>query len=121
MPKRAQSTEWSDSSMVKPQQVGKNMRMSFSKIDEMLEMPNLIEIQKESYQMVSREGTYRRFCEDVSPITDYSGNLFIEFVGYSIDANAEISLWRNARRRDVNYAAPLQSDGASDQQCSPAR
>ena len=62
--------------MVKPQKVGKKTRMSFSKIDEVLEMPNLIEIQKNSYQWFLDEGLME-VLNDVSPITDYSGNLII--------------------------------------------
>ena len=108
MPKRAQSTEWSDSSMVKPQKVGKNIRMSFSKIDEPLEMPSLIEIQKESFNWFLDKGLME-VLEDVSPITDYSGNLFIDFVGYSFDAKPKYPV-EECKERDVNYAAPLKVD-----------
>ena len=108
MPKRAQSTEWSDSSMVKPQKVGKNIRMSFSKIDEPLEMPSLIEIQKESFNWFLEKGLME-VLEDVSPITDYSGNLFIDFVGYSLDAKPKYPV-EECKERDVNYAAPLKVD-----------
>ena len=71
--------------MVKPQQVGKNVRMSFSKTDDVLEIPNLLEIQKNSYRWFLDQGLMD-VLEDVSPITDYSGNLIIEFVGYSLDS-----------------------------------
>ena len=74
-----------DSSMVKPQRVGKNIRMSFSKIEEPLEMPSLIEVQKESFNWFLEKGLME-VLEDVSPITDYTGNLFIDFVGYSLDS-----------------------------------
>jgi len=91
--------------MVKPQRVGKNVRMSFSKIDETLEMPNLIEVQKKSYQWFLDEGLME-VLRDVSPITDYSGNLFIDFVSYSLDAKPKYPV-EECKERDVNYAAPL--------------
>ncbi|MGN1345440.1 MAG: DNA-directed RNA polymerase subunit beta, partial [Eubacteriales bacterium] len=94
--------------MVKPQRVGKNIRMSFSKIDEPLEMPNLIEIQKESFNWFLEKGLME-VLEDVSPITDYSGNLFIDFVGYSLDAKPKYPV-EECKERDVNYAAPLKVD-----------
>ncbi len=91
--------------MVKPQKVGKNIRMSFSKIDEALEMPNLIEVQKESFEWFLKKGLME-VLEDVSPITDYSGNLFIDFVGYSLDSKPKYPI-EECKDRDVNYAAPL--------------
>ena len=94
--------------MVKPQKVGKNIRMSFSKIDEPLEMPNLIEIQKDSFNWFVKKGLME-VLEDVSPITDYSGNLFIDFVGYSLDAAPKYPV-EECKERDVNYAAPLKVD-----------
>ncbi len=94
--------------MVKPQKVGKNIRMSFSKIDEPLEMPSLIEIQKESFNWFLDKGLME-VLEDVSPITDYSGNLFIDFVGYSFDAKPKYPV-EECKERDVNYAAPLKVD-----------
>ena len=94
--------------MVKPQKVGKNIRMSFSKIDEVLEMPSLIEVQKESFDWFLKEGLLE-VLEDVSPITDYSGNLFIDFVGYSLDSKPKYPV-EECKERDVNYAAPLKVD-----------
>ncbi len=91
--------------MVKPQKVGCKTRMSFAKIDEVLEMPDLIEVQKKSYQWFLREGL-REVLRDVSPITDYSGNLQIEFVDYSIDPEPKYPV-EECKERDVNYAAPL--------------
>ena len=91
--------------MVKPQKVGKNIRMSFSKIDEALEMPNLIEVQKKSYKWFLEEGLME-VLRDVSPITDYSGNLFIDFVSYSLDSKPKYPV-AECKDRDVNYAAPL--------------
>ena len=91
--------------MVKPYKLGKNIRMSFSSIDEALEMPNLIEVQKKSYRWFLDEGL-RDVLRDVSPITDYSGNLSIEFVDYSIDPTPKYPE-EECKERDVNYAAPL--------------
>ncbi|MBQ4042718.1 MAG: DNA-directed RNA polymerase subunit beta, partial [Clostridia bacterium] len=91
--------------MVKPQKVGQNVRMSFSKIDEVLEMPNLIEVQKDSYKWFLEEGLME-VLRDVSPITDYSGNLFIDFMSYSLDSKPKYPV-EECKERDVNYAAPL--------------
>ncbi len=91
--------------MVKPRQLGKNVRMSFQKIYEALEMPNLIEIQKKSYQNFIENGLME-VLHDVSPITDYSGNLIIEFIDYSIDPTPKYPV-EECKERDVNYAAPL--------------
>ena len=90
--------------MVKPVKLGKNVRMSFSKIDEALKMPNLIEVQKKSFRWfwTRADGVLR----DISPITDYSGNLLIEFVSYSIDTKPKYSV-DECKEHDANYAAPL--------------
>ena len=64
---------------VKPVQLGKNTRMSFGKIEEVLEMPNLIEVQKKSYQWFLEEGLKEVF-KDVSGITDFTGNLVLDFI-----------------------------------------
>ena len=77
--------------MVHPVQLGKTTRMSYSKINEVLEMPNLIEIQKNSYQWFLDEGL-REVLRDVSPITDYTGNLVMEFIDYSLDENIKYSV-----------------------------
>jgi DNA-directed RNA polymerase subunit beta len=97
--------EWSDNSMVKPQAVGKNTRMSFSKINEAIQLPNLIEIQKDSFKWFLETGLME-VLQDISPITDYTGNLFIEFVGYSFDAEPKYPV-EECKERDTNYAAPL--------------
>ncbi|MBR7033414.1 MAG: DNA-directed RNA polymerase subunit beta [Clostridia bacterium] len=94
--------------MVKPQQVGKNVRMSFSKTDDVLEIPNLLEIQKNSYRWFLDQGLMD-VLEDVSPITDYSGNLIIEFVGYSLDSAPKYPV-EECKERVVTYAAPLRVD-----------
>ncbi len=91
--------------MVKPVKLGRNTRMSFSRIDEALEMPNLIEVQKKSYKWFLDEGLME-VLRDVSPITDYSGNLSIEFVGYHLDPTPKYPV-EECKERDVNYAAPL--------------
>ena len=91
--------------MVKPQKLGNNTRMSFAKIKEALEMPNLIEVQKNSYKWFLDEGLME-VLRDVSPIVDYSGNLMIEFTGYALDPTPKYPV-EECKDRDVNYAAPL--------------
>ncbi|MCL1858684.1 MAG: DNA-directed RNA polymerase subunit beta [Oscillospiraceae bacterium] len=91
--------------MVKPQKLGNNIRMSFAKIKEALEMPNLIEVQKNSYRWFLDEGLME-VLRDVSPIVDYSGNLTIEFTGYFLDPAPKYPV-EECKDRDVNYAAPL--------------
>ncbi len=85
--------------------LGKNKRMSFSKIKEPIEMPNLIEIQKNSYDWFFEEGLKEVF-EDVSPITDYTGNLVLEFIDYTLDSTPKYSV-EECKERDTNYSAPL--------------
>ena len=92
--------------MVKPVKLGKTVRQSFSKINELLEMPNLIEVQKESFDWFVKEGL-REVLEDVSPLVDYSGNLNIEFIDYSIGSKTKYPV-EECKERDVNYAAPLE-------------
>ena len=91
--------------MVHPVYMGRNTRMSYSRIDEVLEMPDLIEIQKNSYKNFLDEGLME-VLRDVSPITDYTGNLIMEFVGYSLDENPKYSI-EECKERDTTYAAPL--------------
>ncbi len=90
---------------VKPVQLGKNVRMSFSKINEALEMPNLIEIQKNSYKWFLEEGLKDVF-NDVASIVDHTGNLVLDFVGYRMDEEPKYSV-EECKERDVTYAAPL--------------
>ena len=90
---------------VKPKQLGKNIRMSFGKISEALEMPNLIEVQKNSYKWFLEEGLKEVF-RDVAAITDYNGNLVLNFVDYRIDEEPKYSV-AECKERDVTYAAPL--------------
>ena len=91
--------------MVRPVKLGRTTRMSFAKTDDVLGMPDLIEVQKKSYQWFIDEGL-REVLDDVSPITDYSGNLSIEFVDYRIDPKTKFSE-AECKERDVNFAAPL--------------
>ncbi|MBD5560076.1 MAG: DNA-directed RNA polymerase subunit beta [Clostridia bacterium] len=86
-------------------QYGTNTRESFSKIKEVLEMPDLIEIQKNSYQRFLDEGL-GEVLRDISPITDYSENLVLEFTGYEIGDEPKYPV-EECKERDVNYAAPL--------------
>ena len=91
--------------MVHPVQMGKNIRMSYSKIDEVLDMPNLIEVQKNSYKWFLEEGL-REVFRDISPITDYTGNLLLEFPDYSLDESPKYSV-EECKERDTTYSAPL--------------
>ena len=90
---------------VTPKQLGKNTRMSFGKINEVLEMPNLIEVQKNSYKWFKEEGLKEVF-RDVAAITDYNGNLVLNFVDYKIDDTPKYTI-AECKERDVTYAAPL--------------
>ncbi len=90
---------------IKPVQLGKTTRMSFSKINEVLDMPNLIEIQKNSYQWFLEEGLKDVF-NDTTAITDYSGNLSLEFLDYRLDETPKYTV-EECKERDVTYAAPL--------------
>jgi len=84
---------------------GRKVRKSFSRIDEILEMPNLIEVQKKSYQWFLDEGL-RAVFKDVGAITDYTGNLELTFLDYTIDSTPKYSVME-CKERDATYAAPL--------------
>ena len=90
---------------VTPKQVGKNQRMSFGKINEVLQMPNLIEVQKNSYQWFLTEGL-REVFRDVAAITDFNGNLQLSFGDFKIDDTPKYTI-AECKERDVTYAAPL--------------
>ena len=90
---------------IKPVQLGKTTRMSFSKINEVLDMPNLIEIQKNSYQWFLEEGLKDVF-NDTTTITDYTGNLSLEFLDYRLSDTPKYTV-EECKERDVTYAAPL--------------
>ena len=90
---------------IKPVKLGNNVRMSFAKIDEVLEMPNLIEVQKNSYQWFLEEGL-REVFDETAAITDYNGNLVLDFIGYRLDDTPKYTI-EECKERDVTYAAPL--------------
>ena len=91
--------------MVKPVQMGKNTRMTFSKINEVIDMPNLIEIQKDSYKWFVEEGLMEVF-KDMTAITDYSGNLVLSFVDYRLNEPPKYDV-TECKARDTTYASPL--------------
>ena len=91
--------------MVHEVKAGLATRQSFSKIKEVLEVPDLIEIQKDSYERFLREGL-KEVLSDISPITDYSETLVLEFVDYRILETPKYDV-EECKERDVNYAAPL--------------
>ncbi len=91
--------------MPKAVKLGKMERQTFSKINEVAEMPNLIQIQTKSYDWFVKEGL-REVFEDISPIEDYAGNLVLEFTDYSLDEPPKYSQ-EKCRERDVTYATPL--------------
>ncbi len=93
--------------MVQPVKLGRNTRMSYSKIQEVVEMPNLIEVQKNSYQWFLDEGL-REVFRDISPIMDYTGNLILDFVDYSLDDTPKYSV-EECKERDTTYSAPLKA------------
>ena len=78
-------------SMARPITFGKRVRWSYSKIDEVMELPNLIEIQQSSYEWFLKEGLKEIF-EDISPIQDFTGNLILEFVDYYIEPSSKYSV-----------------------------
>ena len=91
---------------IRPIATGKNMRMSYARRKEVLEMPNLIEIQKNSYKWFLDEGLKEVF-DDISPISDYSGHLSLEFVDFELcEEDVKYSI-EKCKERDATYAAPL--------------
>ena len=91
---------------IRPITSGKSMRMSYQRQKEVLEMPNLIEVQKDSYNWFLEEGLKEVF-EDISPITDYSGKLSLEFVDFTLcEDDVKYSI-EECKERDATYAAPL--------------
>ncbi len=91
---------------IRPIQTGKNLRMSYSRQKEVLEMPNLIEVQKDSYQWFLNDGLKEVFA-DISPIADYSGHLSLEFVDFTLcEDDVKYSI-AECKERDATYAAPL--------------
>ena len=92
--------------MMQDVQMGRRVRKSFSHIQEVLDMPDLIEVQKNSYYRFLKEDLHEVF-NDISPITDFSGKLVLEFIDYRIDLNKPKYSIEESKNRDVNYAAPL--------------
>ena len=90
---------------MKPVKLGNNVRMSFAKINEVLDMPNLIEVQKNSYRWFLEEGL-REVFEETAAITDYNGNLMLDFIDFRIDENPKYTV-EECKERDVTYAAPI--------------
>ncbi|MGN0569888.1 MAG: DNA-directed RNA polymerase subunit beta [Candidatus Fimenecus sp.] len=90
---------------VKPVKLGRNTRMSFSKINEVMQMPNLIEVQKNSYRWFLETGLKEVF-RDIDAITDYTGNLELTFVDYRMDDKPKYTV-KECKERDATYAAPL--------------
>ncbi len=91
---------------IRPIAAGKNMRMSYSRQKEVLEMPNLIEVQKNSYNWFLTDGLKEVF-DDISPIADYSGHLSLEFVDFELcEDDVKYSI-EKCKERDATYAAPL--------------
>ena len=90
---------------VKEQKQGKTTRMSFAKSSFLCELPNLVEVQTKSFKWFLEEGLME-VLRDVSPITDHSEKLVIEFVSYSIDSKPRYTV-EECKERDANYAAPL--------------
>ncbi len=90
---------------IKPVQLGNTTRMSFAKINEVLDMPNLIEVQKNSYKWFLEEGLKEVF-RDMSAIADYTDNLVLEFIDYRLDDTPKYTV-AECKERDVTYAAAL--------------
>ena len=91
---------------MRPVPSGKSVRMSFSRQKEVLEMPNLIEIQKDSYQWFLDEGLKEVF-DDISPIADFAGHLSLEFVDFTLCKDDIKYMIEECKERDATYAAPL--------------
>ena len=91
---------------IKPTKSGRNLRMSYSRKKEVVEMPNLIEVQRDSYQWFLDEGLSEAFA-DISPITDYSGKLSLEFTNFVLDVEGAKYTIEECKERDATYAAPL--------------
>ena len=90
---------------VKPVKKGTTTRMSFGKIEEVMEMPNLIEVQKNSYKWFLDTGLKEVF-RDIAEITDYTGNWVLTFIDYRIDEKTKHTV-QECKERDATYAAPM--------------
>ena len=90
---------------IRTQRFGNTERKTFSRIKEVHDLPNLIEVQKNSYEWFLKEGL-KEVLRDVSAITDYTGNLVLEFIDYKLDDTPKYSV-SECKERDATYAAPL--------------
>ena len=95
-----------EKSRMRPVHAGKSLRMSFSRQKEVLDMPNLIEIQKDSYQWFLDEGLKEVF-DDISPIADFAGHLSLEFVDFTLCRDDIKYTIEECKERDVTYSAPM--------------
>lgn len=91
---------------IRPIKSGRSIRMSYQRQKEVLEMPNLIEVQKDSYDWFVKDGLKEIF-DDISPIEDYSDKLSLDFVGYKLCRDEVKYPLEECKERDANYAAPL--------------
>ena len=91
--------------LVRDQQFGKTLRKSYAKYNEILEMPNMLKIQKDSYQWFLDEGL-REVFKDVGTITDFSGKLELSFLDYSMEDKPKYTI-EQCRERDATYARPI--------------
>ena len=91
--------------MVHAEQIGKHTRMNFARFKDVMEVPYLIEIQKTSYQWFLDKGL-REVFNDINPIVDFSGNLYLEIVDYNLDGNPKYSV-EECKERDTNYSSSL--------------
>ncbi len=91
--------------MVHPEKIGKRTRMSFARLNDIMELPYLIETQKSSYKWFLDKGLKEVF-DDINPIVDYSGNMFLEFIDYTLDGEPKYDV-EECKERDTNYSASL--------------
>ena len=91
--------------LVKDQYFGKTLRKSYAKYEEILEMPNLLKIQKDSYNWFLEEGLHEVF-RDTDAITDYTGNLELTFLDYSMNDKPKYTV-EECKERDATYAKPI--------------
>ena len=91
---------------IRPVKTGKSLRMSYSRQKEVLEMPNLIEVQKESYEWCLSEGLREVFA-DISPNADYSGHLSLEFTDFTLSSDELKYTIPECKDRDATYSPPL--------------
>ena len=90
---------------IHPQKFGNRIRMTYAREKEVLGMPNLLDVQKDSYKWFIDEGL-REVFEDINPITDFSGNLSLEFIDFNLTGDPKYTIGE-AKERDATYSAPL--------------